>query len=329
MKEKKNTIIALSIIAFLLQMVFVMPKIMDRSVDLPKLKKIDQPTDEIIIKTKDETIRIYKKDSAWVINDDAYPADEAVINRLDSTIRDLVISDLTSDKPYYDRYELTPETGISVVLNGNGSELRGLVIGRKSEQTNHSFIRLNGRPEVFKASGNLKNEFSKPVDELRNRNIFNLAKGDIGYFEINYKGRKSTLVKKIEAPAPASDDAAKPGQEKKTDTWSCAEKGGLRLDEKKIDSYLDNFTSVSQVRAKSFPYIDKKSLKNAVCTIILRVSDLKAGSSQYTLSIYKSEKADEFVCAYSESDYVFTVVKSNGEKFFKTPDDFTDKDKKK
>ncbi len=300
----------------------------ERSADVPEIEPWEGEAEEIIIQKKDDArIRMLKKENRWVLNDEEYPADPQAVLKIDKAIRDLVITDLISEKPHYLRYGLE-EKALRVTAKKGGSVVRDLLIGKKSSTHRHTYIRFPDRPEIYLASGNLVDALEKTVDDLRDKEIFKVTPKGVESFQLHYGGRKLTFAKIKEKVPADSEEAEKEQQskensakkkEKEVEQWICEEHRQVQIDEGAINTVINSF---NPLKADGFVSLKKDSLKNPRCVVTV-----KASQKNITLSIFdtEGEKEKRYLCTSSESPYVFTLKKWSVEKYFKKLEDFKKK----
>lgn len=315
MKSKK-ILMAFGIIAALL-IVYALTSLKDRTPGLPELPRWSEGADEIIVEKAGERIRLFKKDGRWLVGEEGFPADVKVAEKMEEKIRDIVISDISSTAPHYERFELTPENAIHVVVKRGGEILRDVYFGKRSSKTNHTYMRLAGRDEVFKASGVFSYDFSKKVDDIRDKTMIDVKSDDIESLEIFYKGKK-TVLSRVKSEEK-KDEAGKSEEEKKKakkaqDRWVFAGNAQKEVDVAAVNAVINSF---GPLRANSFPKVEKNSLKAALCTV-----KITAGGKSHELSIYKIKDENDFPCLTNDSLYVFGLAKFAAERYFREPKDF-------
>ncbi len=318
----KKIVISLSVIAVLL--LYLLLANNKPSKNIPEIEEWVKECTEINIDKKGESlIKIYKKDNKWLVSEAGYPADNAKVKKLETTMKELKITDFVSKGSYYERYDLSPDKAIRVTVKRDDKILRDILLGKKSSTHRNTYVKFSNEKEIYLVSGGLADEFDKEVEEFRDKEIYSVGKDAVGSLELKYKGKKFTFEKieeeKEEEGKP--DSKVKEKKKKKVEKWVCKEFKRLKLDKKKVDALVNAFSSI---KANSFPDIKKKSLKRPVCIIRGR-----AYNKDITLNIYTKDKDDKHLCSSSESPYVFTMNEWNAKQFFKKISDFTEKAKKK
>lgn len=319
----KRVIVSLVIIAVLLLLLVIGKR--RKTVDIPEIKKWEGTAEEILISRADGRIRIFKKNGRWVLNEEEYLADAKTVEKLEKKINEIRVMDLISEKPHYGRYDLSAEKAIRVIAKKDGVPQRDLLVGKKSSTGMQTYVKFSDRPEIYLISGKLTDDFSKKVSDLRDKVIFKVAKSGIESLQLTYKGKRLTFLKikpavKEEKAKDGEKKEVKEGKKaKEVEKWVCKEYTGLKLNESTVDAIANSF---NPLKADTFPNLDKNSLKNPICTV-----KLKAYKKDILLSVFGKSKEKEYsyLCASSESPYVFTISKWDVEKYFKTISDFRKK----
>jgi len=272
---------------------------------VPELEGWYEPADEIDIKGKDVSLYMVKKENSWFINEQAYPGDAELIENLERKARDFKLLDLVSEKGYYNKYDLTEETGISVIIKVKGKVLRKILIGKAGSTNNHSYLKVDDRNEIYLASGIMKSDFSISAADLRDKRIIDVKSTDVKSFSINYGGK----IFNFEL-SPSKNESEK-NNEKRTSgsEWICREYGKVNLNDSAVNSILALF---SPLRAAEFPEkAEKKNAGNTICKVNILYADKKI-----ELEIYSKKDHEMNLASSSESKYIFTLGKWQTEKLF-------------
>lgn len=288
----RNTIISFGVVGFL-ALVILVQNIKFGS-DIPKLKQWVEPADTIEVKSKDYSMRLYMKDGAWLVNDAAYPADENSAGSLEMKVRDIRLTDLVSEEKSYDRYELTDEKAVTVTVKKGETVLRTLVIGKSGGKSNHAFVLIDGRPAIYLAAGIQREEFTLPLDSMRDKRIFDLKGKEIESFTITSGGRTWSFYKKAAAPE-------KEGAEAKTGTsWYCKGYDSMPLDDGAVSNILYTF---SPLRAVTYPENKKQNeLGRPYASAVIR-----SGGVDYDVKIFSGKEKEYNYAISSKSQYIFTM----------------------
>ncbi len=302
---KKKAIITLGLI-FILLLALVIKNRGCRG-DVPEIEGWYEPADEIDVKSSDISLAMNKKNNMWFINEQAYPGDADLIESLERKARDFKLLDLVSDKGYYDKYDLTEEKGVSVIIKGGGKVLRKLLIGKAGSTNNHSYLKVDDRKEIYLASGIMKSDFNLPVSDLRDRLICDIKNADVKSFSINYMGKNFDFhLISVKNETDRKSDKEKTNLKSE---WRCSEYENLELNSSSVNSILGIF---SPLKAAEFPEnVEKKNAGNVICKVNIIYADKKI-----EIEIF-SKKDKEMNYAFSSgSRYIFTLGKWQTEKLF-------------
>jgi len=292
MNVNKKTLISFGAVA-VLALVILLQNIRFTS-DIPKLKQWAEPADEIVVTAKDYSLHLYMKEGVWVINDQAYPADENSVGNLEMRVRDVKITDLISEGGYYEKYDLSEDRAVTVTVKKGGAVLRTLMIGKAGGKSSHSYVRLDGSKEIYLAAGIQQDEFRPLPDSLRNKIIFDLKGKEVESFTFTAAGRTYDFHKKA-----AVDE--KTGEEPKAvAAWYCKGYDKQPLDDTMISNMLYIF---SPLRAVSLP-VDKKEneLGKIYATAVIRSEGV-----EYDVKIYSGQENGNYYAVSSKSQYIFTM----------------------
>lgn len=325
----RRVLVSLGIIAALLLALAVVRY--KRSADVPEIRPFDGALDEILITRGDETVRIRRHKDSWLVGDAPYAADGELVANMENRLKSLSLSDLISEEPRYERYDLADGKAIHVVAKSGGKTARELYIGKKSSTYRHTYVRLPGDRRVYLAAAPIFDDFNKSVQDLRDKHILSVSRGAVESLEITYKGARLSLAKLVEKREERSDEkgqkapgkgAAAKGDKKKKppkvpEAWVCREHPGVRLNEAALNQLLGSF---EQIKAADFPDVERAGLGAPQARVRLR-----AFNKTIELAIFKKEANNRYLCTSSESSYVFSLDAWMAERYFKTIADLKEK----
>lgn len=323
MRMKKNIIISILVIVVLAGYL-VINKLPTRTpVKLPDVKS---PITELVLKKGESVILIKQDKDSWKLNE--FEGDKNVIANMINKIKDLRVTDLISDKPHYERYELDSAHAIRVQAKCNGQIVRDVYIGKKGSTYRHTYIRFEGDPKVYLAEDTLDSYFNKTVDDLRNKDIVQLDIAKIEQIKLWYKNSTLTLnkvlvEKKMEKENTAKQkDAQKDGKDErieKEEQWISKEYPGLTINSDKVKEILYTF---DPLKAYSFPDIDAKTITGKVASIAVTVKDDNSqNKEEIILVVHKEFENSRYLCTSSKSPYPFTLDEWRAKRVFKTIND--------
>ncbi len=302
MSRKK--IISLGVI-IILGLVILLSKI-NFNGSAPDLKPWKGDADEILVKSSDYNIRLYKEGGIWLISDKGYPADNDFIESMVKKVRDLKLIDIISEKGYTERYGLTEDDRVHVQVKINGETVRDLYLGEEASTNNHVYLMIDDYPGIYLASGVMTPDFTREVDELSNKVIADVKRDNIESISVKYRGRTYSFYQELEGN---SGDVDEEGPVSDTRKWYCRGFGKKEVAPEKINSMLSVFGSL---RADTFPEgVIEKSLGMAGTVVKVR-----AGGRDIELNIYGRTGDGKFYASSTESPYVFTISDWLAERFF-------------
>ncbi len=306
LQAKRKLYLTLGVIALLLA-VYLVASHRGADPDIPELAAWSGHVDEIVIGRPAGPVRIYRQDDRWLIGNEAYPADDAVVDRMEKSLKDLTITQLTTRAPHYEQFGLTPDRAIEVKARKGGRVVRSLLIGKKSDKTTHTFVRLGDRPEIFKAAGYFDADFGRTVDALRDHRVVDIKAEDVVSVTIRQKGKALTFAKERQAPQGGDAKAA-------PEAWVCREHRDIALHEVKMQNLLKSF---NPLKSRGFSAVDAKKLASPLCTVVI------AEKSHATeLNFYRGEGEHTVLAVSSASPYVFEVAKYIVEGYCKDINEF-------
>ena len=297
----KKFIISVSAIAVLL--LYILIANMKNSSDIPTLPRWDVKSDEIIITRPSGTIKLYVKEGKWVINDEAFPADEKAVADVEKQFKDIRLSDLISKKGFYNKYDLTPDRYSEIIFKKGEAVFRKFKLGKKSSTGRHTFVRVDDRPEIYLAEGTFDQVLNKTLDDYRDKNVVSIKKDSVSEVTIEYLGSRLALVREKKGGAGRDKTAAKKSAAEK---WVITGQETVPVDAVKVDAIL---AGLDPLRAASFLEIQKETLSQRVCGI-----QIKAGKKEIAVAIYK--KDNKFIATSSENQFVYVLDNWAAERFF-------------
>lgn len=320
MKRRKEYILIAVAIVLLVGYLFVRET--DRTqYQLPAITRVAaSDITRIEIARPEGTVVLEKKDSRWLIQPQAYPADSGKMNTLLDELEKLSLTALVSESKSYSRYDLDPDKAIRVKTWAGAELKRDMQIGKPAPTFQHTFVRVGDGPEVYHARNNLKNAFDLTADKLRDKIVLAFNLEEVTEIAITREGKQTVFRKTETAPAPEAQTPA-PGAGEPTADASAkpAEVQWLADPGKAADlSKMNRLLSMlSRLSCESFP--EGKSigdLSNPVSSIVIK------GKKDYTLTLYaKAEKdAKEYPATSSETSSVFTLSDRQAEPLVADPE---------
>jgi hypothetical protein len=287
------------------------------------------PVDRITIVSPDKNIDITRVDSRWVVGEKKYPADEKAVSDIEKLMKEMIVTDLISEQSFYTSYDLDADKKTDVTLYQEGKAVRKISFGKQGSTRQHTYIRVAEEKPVYLAAGIYDQITSKTVESLRNKEIIKLDKSLVQALDIKYKGRLTSIIKKVETSPAQTDDKTdgktqKPDEQKagtpeaKTEKWVLSAAEGTGLSTAKIDPVI---SALSPLTASAFAADDMIPGKNPICEVTAAYGDKK-----FTLKIFEKEKdSNRYPAVTPDYPFMFYIEEWKAKKLFiEKPDDLKD-----
>lgn len=256
---------------------------------------------EIIIKKPASEIKLTKKDGKWLVGANSYSADQELMRTIEKEIKSLKISDHISNGEYASKYDLDADRAVELKITFANNVQKSISAGKKSSTNKHIYIKMDGRPDVYLAAGNIDSVVLKNEDDFRNREIVKIPPDAVSSFEITSRGRKFSFIKKSEEKnekITAPDGTPSADERKiKTDSWSCSGYDNIKLDTNSVTALISDF---NPLRAASYIY-DSVKFTNPAVTV-----KIKSGGKEFELAIFDKVR-DKYPAKSSDSEYFFNL----------------------
>ena len=130
---------------------------------------IDKTFDTIEISSSENgNVNLKRYGDFWKVNDEeADSAKAKVISDSLISIKTLSVISKSSGEDAIERYGFTDSQKITVKVSDNGKEYLNLEIGKDAANGQQNYIRVNGKSEIYLASGALRQKCSVKADELK------------------------------------------------------------------------------------------------------------------------------------------------------------------
>ena len=130
---------------------------------------IDKTFDTIEISSSENgSVNLKRYGDFWKVNDEE--ADSAKAKAISDSlisIKTLSVISKSSGEDALERYGFTDSQKITVKVSDNGKEYLNLEIGKDAANGQQNYIRVNGKSEIYLASGALRQRCSVKADELK------------------------------------------------------------------------------------------------------------------------------------------------------------------
>ena len=284
------------------------------------------------LKKRGKTIPITKKDEAWKVSDQNYPADTQSITKMLDIIKGMKVTALISEAgENLTRYELDEAHRIGVTVKSETETMRKFDIGKTAPSYRHTFIRLANNPSVYHAAKSFRRDFDKSVADLRDKSVLRFDQKKITEITLEKEGITQTLtLAKISADeeknTAETDDAATSADStaeaaKSTVTmWQIkGDETNSALDETKKKTLKEILSTLATLKCSSYSESDDKESAFKDQTILATLT-LK-GDKAYTLQlITKTGDDGDYPALSSDNAYPFFLGGYEGDNLLKKVD---------
>ncbi len=307
--RKEYIVIAVLIVALSL---YLLMRSRDRThYELPVLPTVSKDAiDRIVVTRPAGEITLEKRNGAWTIIPEGYPADEKKVEAMEDALTGLDIGAMVSESGSYGRYDLDEDGKIVAEAFGGGESLAKVDIGKTASTYRHTYIRLPGDDRIYQASGNLRRTFDLEKDRIRDRNVLDAERSSVtGLTVAGVDGRVSlTKISKPSAPPAA-------GQQEQQEMTEWITPDSVQADGKIVDGILRQLTSLD---ADGFP-------ADSIATGDYQFFAALGGTGD-TLYVYDYLEGDKkYVASSTQYAFPFLLSEWKAKQIMKTPDEIMGK----
>jgi hypothetical protein len=315
MRVKKEYIV-LAVVIVALSLVLMLRKNDRTHYRLPELEPVSaKQITRLIISRADSALTLERHGDLWKITPQGYSADTSQVNRMLKLVAGFTLTTLVSEAGNYVPYELDAEKRIGVeALEGDRSVLK-VSIGKPASTYQHTFVRLENDPRIYQARENLRTDFDKDVEHLRDKVVLTVEKDYVK--GIALIGRDDSLALRhangasgAVPPAPADTVKSEPGP-----SWQTVD--GTAADEQAVERVIDQLVTL-----KCDGFISGRAKNDFTYPIFtVRVE----GSESVSLSIFDKGEGTRYPAVSSESDFPFYLTEWVVKQIMKKPDELMGK----
>ncbi len=265
-----------------------------------KTYQLDKEIDTISFESvANGTVTLSKNGEDWVVGEKEYEIDEGELESILSNIQSVkslgAVSHSTSEDANT-RFGLDDANRIKVSAFQNGKVVRTLYVGKTAASGDQTYCRLDSSNETFLAAGTLKDVFGSTENDIRTKEIYTFEADSISQVHSG-SATPFTLTK-----AESADGAV----------WSLqGEEGESTLDSEKVTNWV---RSIAALSADSWASEDTVLPSDSEGRI-----ELTSGSEKVSVIVTKIGSGDDvkYLCASSETQYLFYISKANAVKLLK------------
>lgn len=150
-----------------------------------KVFEMKDTPDAITIIGEKGTVELKNENGTWIIGDKKYVANESSVESIIETISSIRALDKVgsaNSESALLRYDLTDGKKITLTAYKDGKALRTLEIGKEATASSQGYITVDGGKDIYLASGSLRFNLNKSVEELRSKVLWQINKADINSF---------------------------------------------------------------------------------------------------------------------------------------------------
>lgn len=315
MKIKKEYIALAVIIATL--SFYLVSKNTDRThYQLPEVQApAGEDISKLVFSTSGGTIILERFDDVWMIEPEGYRADKSPVGRMIDAITGFSITTLVAESENYAIYDLEDDKRIKLEVYSRADVVLAFDIGKVASTRRHTFVRLEGAPGVYQATGNLRNVFETDMDRLRDKAVLTFNSDEITNIEIMSEKGSLRLVKIEETAISISsgDDEGIPAP--LALRWQTED--GIVLDDGAVTRMISVLAAL-----KCDTFIDgrkKEDFSVPLYTVMIR------GTEVETLSIFGMVD-DKYPAISSQSEFPFLLPGWRADQIMKELEDLAEKD---
>ena len=305
---QKRKIFLLSACAVLLLVCILQAVLLNRS--SVKVFSIKDDFDALSIESNGRELKISKKGENWVLGKSEYPASEQALDPLLSALDSIKVLDKVgnvSSESSRLRYDFTDSKKITVKAFLKGKELRTLTVGKASATGTQSYVTVDGGNDVYLASGNLRETFSKTEDDLRSKIVWSIEKDTIASVSISKTDGTDWKLFRT-------------GQSENIE-WTLDGHGIVtgEVDPQKAEDFFGEFASLS---ASSWYEDSALPQGKYLLTCEVEAGDKKLALGLFEIKAESDGEVGEYCASSTESPYTFEISNYSARKFLKSAEEF-------
>lgn len=262
---------------------------------------------EFVLDTKPETIeisggqagtvRLVRDGDGWVINDEQYPADTAVVESMISSLTLIRAPGRVSGNP--ESGEFGFDVPLTVTAYVSGTKVRTIHAGKVSANALQTYCRIDGEDDVYLVSGNIRSVFDRAVDTLREKTVYEIDPEAIE--RVEFRGADGAMQWVMERSGNPP-------------VWGFAGSDDLP-DAEKTAEWI---RSVSSLRVQEYAQENAELPEASLGTVILT-----AGGQTVSVTVLeKDEQKGRYLCRSSELPWAFHVPSYTGDRLVRSRESF-------
>jgi len=312
----KKEYIGLAVVIVALSLVLILRSSDRTHYRLPEFKPVgENEITRLAISRADSVLTLERQGDLWKIKPSGYLADTSQVHRMLKAVSGFTLTALVSEAENYVPYELDAEKRIGVEVFERDRSVMKFSIGKPASTYRHTFVRLDNDPRIYETRENLRTDFDKDIEGLRDKVVLTVERDYIT--GIALVGRKDSLIlgRVSGAPGAVRPTAGDTVSPEPGASWRAAD--GKAADELAVERVIDGLVTL-----KCDGFINgrvKGDFSDPIFTV--RID----GSESVSLSIYDKGKEAKYPAVSSESDYPFYLAEWAVKQMMKKPDDLMKK----
>jgi hypothetical protein len=289
--------------------------------ELPKIAQIDKTKiTRIVISRGDSTVTLERQNDKWLIEPQAYPADQGEVDKMLDAIAKFELVTLVSESKSYTQYDLDDKARIGVDVFGGSDRLLKFDIGKPASTYHQTFVRLAGNDNVYQAQENIRQPFEIERVRLRDRVVSRFEKVAVTSITFAEAGGKPLAIRKNERPpAVASMGKDSTAAADTGPTWQSDEGRAVRANV--VEAVLN---TCSNMQCDAFiEGMKKTDLTDPIFTLTIEAD------KPVTIEIFKKRagEGNKYPALSSQSDYPFFLSDYLVRQLMKKPSDILERQK--
>lgn len=151
--------------------------------------------------------RSAKPGAKWTVN--GLATDSGTVARFFATLKDTRIGDLVSTNPANQAAMGLSRDSAWTLSFEVGGKSRTLLVGKTGPNYNSAYVRLPGKDNVYLASGNLRPNVTRELDDWRNKRVVEVDTAQVHRLEVARDGKSYTVVRKDSTWTLANGDSVR------------------------------------------------------------------------------------------------------------------------
>lgn len=284
--------------------------------DLPKLEIPDRSLINYITIQNGKNGELLKfikvNDDEWDLNyREKNPikgkAEDYIINKLLDDIRKVTLKGIKTRKvENYIKYEIDDDSGIFVeVSSDKGNTVTEFIIGGNDINEKYTYIRLPEYEPVYNTLGAIRMTFNKPLNDYRDKTIFDYEYENIVKIECKTDEEDKILVKSVktvQVPIDETDENSET-EEKQVDEWKDSITKEL-YDTEKVKNAINQISKLSTSSFMDYPSDEYLSIEP-----IFEVTyyENEASNKVYNVKVLKYITSEEDKAGTTRDKYLIQI----------------------